>query len=274
MSRGDFIRLLIDKPADGAWNMAVDEAILRMASLGRSQTTVRIYMWKRPTISAGYFSRVSDELLRRCERRRIDVVRRISGGGIILHSDEVTYSVVLPRNSIWTCSTIETYRHIAEGVVTGLHRLGVEARLAWHAELANAQNESCMSKHHGGARVSDKFCYTLRSQSDILVGSLKLVGSAQARCKGAILQHGSLPLSWDSELVGEIFDGDEISSCGFTSLSDILHRKPKVEEVIEALRYGFEYAFAARMRIGKLSEDEIELAIKLSNRRRILKCAN
>ncbi|MCS7252563.1 MAG: biotin/lipoate A/B protein ligase family protein [Armatimonadota bacterium] len=270
---GEFVRLLIDEPADGAWNIAVDEAILRAASVRWGITTVRLYMWCRPTISAGYFTRLDEELLNRCKRDGIDVVRRLSGGGIVLHDDEVTYSVVFPKSLIGECSVLAAYRLISKGVVIGLRRLGIEARLVCDGLVsADGQDDEVRACKESHKRLSDQFCYAVRSPTDIVVGSMKLVGSAQARCKGAILQHGSVPLRWDEEMLCRLFGNGIIEGRAFTSLEELLLNKPSVDEVVEALCIGFEKAFAQRLQVGMLSEEEINLAIKLMERKWIFRC--
>lgn len=271
MGEGICVRLLIDKPADGAWNMAVDEAVLRMTSIRRNMLTVRLYMWERPTVSVGYFSRLTEGLLDRCKKRGIDVVRRLSGGGIVFHDDEVTYSVVLPKGLISDCSVLTVCKFVSEGVIIGLSELGVDGRLA-HSVSACASGR-VEGTIHGALPNAAEFCYAMHSPTDIVVGSAKLVGSAQARCNGAILQHGSVPLGWDKDMLRHLFGDGVLERHEFTSLEELLSYKPSVGDVIEALCVGFERAFGRALHVGKLSDDEVDLALRLAGRKWILRCS-
>lgn len=266
------IRLLIDGPASGAWNMAVDEAILRTTSSGQDMLTVRLYMWERPTISAGYFSKLTDDLLGKCRLHGVDVVRRLSGGGIVLHDDEVTYSVVFPRQLIGDSSVFSVCKFVSRGVIIGLSKLGIEAHLACDISTcagAQVKDATCSASVN---RVDVGFCYAVRSPSDIVVDSVKLVGSAQARCNGAILQHGSVPLSWNGDLLHCLFGDGILEGRGFASLEEVLRCKPSADDVMRALRLGFEEAFGQRLHVGELSDEEVELAFRLSGRKWILRC--
>lgn len=267
------IRLLIDSPASGAWNMAVDEAILRTASVRQDMLTVRLYMWERPTISAGYFSKLTDDLLDKCKSRGVDVVRRLSGGGIVLHDDEVTYSVVLPRQLIGDSSVFSVCEFVSRGVIIGLSKLGIEAHLACDnstCKNGQAENAGCNTSVN---RVDVGFCYAMCSPTDIVVDSRKLIGSAQARCNGAILQHGSVPLSWNRELLHCLFGDGILEGRGFASLEEVLRCKPSAEDVVGALRVGFEGAFGQRLHADELSDEEVDLAFRLSDRKWILRCS-
>ena len=89
--------LIVDAPADGAWNMAADEALLHTVS--NTETPVlRFYQWQSPTLSLGYFQSYADRN-QHAASLEADVVRRLSGGGAILHDQELTYSLVLPGSN-------------------------------------------------------------------------------------------------------------------------------------------------------------------------------
>ncbi len=90
-------RLIVHPPSPGAWNMAVDEALL-MDAVENGVATLRFYQWSEPTLSLGYFQRYSDRE-QHAASRKCAVVRRQSGGGAILHDRELTYSLMLPAGS-------------------------------------------------------------------------------------------------------------------------------------------------------------------------------
>ena len=121
-------RLIVDGEADGATNMAVDEAILSHVSEGRSQPTLRFYAWSPPCLSLGRSQPLADVDLAACRAAGVDIVRRPTGGRAILHTDELTYSVALPQDDPRVAGdVVDSYRRISEGLLAGLHQLDVEA---------------------------------------------------------------------------------------------------------------------------------------------------
>ncbi|MFN2292038.1 MAG: biotin/lipoate A/B protein ligase family protein [Anaerolineae bacterium] len=177
-------RLIVDGEADGPSNMAVDEAILRAVAAGSQPPTLRFYGWSPPCLSLGRNQPLADADLTACRAAGIDVVRRPSGGQAVLHADELTYSVVLvqtdPRSE---GGVLEAYRRISDGLLLGLEALGVAAVQA--------------VGQRGGDHASTPICFETPSEYEVTVGGRKLVGSAQWRSRGGVLQHGSLPLSGD-----------------------------------------------------------------------------
>src|SRR5262245_41637676 len=101
MTSERILRLLVSEPESGVRNMAIDEALLNAVGEGQSPPTLRFYCWRSPTISLGYFQPLSDVELQPSAIRALDLVRRTTGGGAILHDLEVTYSLVLPIGHAW-----------------------------------------------------------------------------------------------------------------------------------------------------------------------------
>ncbi len=116
--------LLLDPPASGAWNMAVDEALLEAAAEG--QSTLRFYRWAEPTLSLGYFQTYGDRFQHEASRG-CAVVRRPSGGGAILHDRELTYSLAVPEAHPVAATRLRTYRAVHEALIAALGRWGIEA---------------------------------------------------------------------------------------------------------------------------------------------------
>jgi lipoate-protein ligase A len=174
----DAVRLIDDPAAAGSWNMAVDQALLSGINDAGS-IALRFYRWSPATLTLGYFqsARQRDEHPPSAE---CAVVRRVTGGGAILHDRELTYSLCVPRGHRLAAANTELYRHIHDAVRGCLRVWGIEARL---------QAES------DPARSSRFLCFERRSPGDILVGEFKIGGSAQRRREGAVLQHGSIVLS-------------------------------------------------------------------------------
>ncbi len=181
----DTWRLLLTPPARGAWNMAVDEAILESVGRGASLPTLRLYAWQPPCLSLGYAQPFSDVDRPRLQERGWDMVRRPTGGRAILHSDELTYAVVAPPDEPRLAGTLlESYNRLAQALLAAMQLLGLPVEIQEHAALPAAQN-------------TNPVCFEVPSTYEITVGGKKLVGSAQARRKEGLLQHGSLPLSGD-----------------------------------------------------------------------------
>ena len=178
-------RLIKHQPAYGAWNMAVDEAILESVYSGDSLPTLRLYAWQPGCLSLGYaqsFSEVDTDALK---TYGWDVVRRPTGGRAILHIDELTYSVIAPeREPRVKGGVMESYLQLSRALMRSLQLLGLEPQA----------KEKETTKHKD---KPNPVCFEVPSNYEITVNGKKLVGSAQARRKEGVLQHGALPLFGD-----------------------------------------------------------------------------
>ena len=182
-------RLLMHGEAPGAENMALDEAILIALLEGRVPPTLRFYGWAPPCLSLGRGQPATDANLPACRAAGVDVVRRPTGGRAILHTDELTYSVVMLQSDPRAAGgVLESYRRLSEGLLAGLRVLGVEA-----SQVAGQRRQP-------GEPVP--VCFETPSAYEITHGGRKLVGSAQWRSRGGVLQHGSLPLHGDLGRIG------------------------------------------------------------------------
>lgn len=175
-------RLLIDPPADGETNMAVDAALLAAVAQGRLGPTLRLYGWSTPTLSLGYTQKETDVDADACARHGVPVVRRPTGGRAVYHDDEVTYAVAVPETSRWFGSLAQVYRLAEWAVEEALKRLNVPVDYA--------------DKKEAGVRSG--CCFSSRTRHEITVGGKKVVASAQRRIRGGALQHGSVILSIDA----------------------------------------------------------------------------
>ncbi len=196
--------LLIDPPAPGAWNMAVDEVLLETAAQC-GDAALRFYRWSEPTLSLGYFQEYADRFAHRSSRRAA-VVRRLTGGGAILHDDELTYSLTAPAGHAWVRERDRLYATIHAALIDALAAMGVRAVLCKPAAARPAPGEPLL-------------CFQRRASGDVLVGTAKVAGSAQRRRRGAVLQHGSVLLARSaaapeldglSELTGRPFRAEEL----------------------------------------------------------------
>jgi len=176
------MRVLKDGALGGAENMARDEALLTGVGSGVSEPTVRLYGWAAPTISLGYFQRYADYVALPRPAGGLAVVRRLTGGGAILHDLELTYSIALPVNHAWL-----------SGGANRLYELAHDAVIAALGDLKLAASR-CGESDDSGAAKGPFFCFSRRHCYDVLVNGDKIAGSAQRRTRGAVLQHGSIIL--------------------------------------------------------------------------------
>ncbi|MBN2291667.1 MAG: lipoate--protein ligase family protein [Pirellulales bacterium] len=205
MSRLTPCRLLIDPPASGDWNMAVDEVLLHGANQGGG-CTWRFYQWSQPTLSVGYFQNMQDRV-QHPGSRDCPVVRRVSGGGAIIHDRELTYSLVVPTDHALSFGRRRLYDVVHESLIETLGGFGIEASL-----FEQPDDETTNPSAVCGCPY---LCFQRRSPGDVLVEGHKVAGSAQRRLGGAVLQHGSVLLDRSAaatELPGlNQFAGSEIS---------------------------------------------------------------
>ena len=117
-------RLLITPPARGAWNMALDESILEHIGRGESIPTLRLYAWEPACLSLGHAQPFADVDMNRLQERGWEVVRRITGGRAILHTDELTYSVIAPNDEPIIAGTVlESYNRLAQALLLAVKNL-------------------------------------------------------------------------------------------------------------------------------------------------------
>lgn len=229
-------RLVLDEAASGARNMAVDEALLLCHAAGDSLPTLRFYDWNPACISLGRFQK-SLSLA-----SQFDIVRRPTGGRAVLHQHEITYAAVLREELLPpdARSVVGAYRFLSAGLVEGLKRLGIEAA------LARGETES-----EGAAN-----CFASSARCDFLVDGRKLIGAAQCRKQGAILQHGSILLRANAQAWEEALGG---TMSGTVSLRDLGIVAPRAQ-IIEALGAGVAQKLGVEWEISALTNREEDVA--------------
>lgn len=179
------LRLLIDPPAPGPWNMAVDETLLESAA-STGQPTLRFYQWREPTLSLGYFQSFDDRQ-QHPPSQDCPVVRRASGGGAILHDRELTYSIAVPQATARLTEASHLYELCHQTLITALADFGITAAL---------YRDCSATKSNAKHNVEPPFlCFQRRACFDVVIGNEKIAGSAQRRRRGAVLQHGSVLLA-------------------------------------------------------------------------------
>jgi len=179
-------RWIVDTAADGPTNMARDEALLKLVGEGKSPPTLRFYRWSPPTISLGYFQKYADYASLAAPAGELAVVRRLTGGGAILHDLELTYSLILPINHPLLDSegphALYDRVHSAVAEILVDHQVPVTYGPAGSNQI------------NGSSQRGPFFCFQRHSSFDLMVDGRKLMGSAQRRTRSAVLQHGSLIL--------------------------------------------------------------------------------
>ena len=253
-------RLIIDKPLTGALNMAFDEAVMNSVMQGLVPPTIRFYQWSPPAVSLGYFQNMEKELdVEECRRKGVDVVRRLTGGRAVLHRHEFTYSLIAPEdNQKIAGSILQSYLTVSRGLVLGLAELGVKA------ELSEGKKHS---------EFNSAACFDAPSWYEMVVGGRKLVGSAQTRRGGCILQHGSIPLDMDTDLLFTVlkFGSEKLREraksfflAKATCLTDILGYSPEFDKLCKSFKHGFETALEICLDEAKPFDEEVSMAEELS----------
>ncbi|MCP5023359.1 MAG: lipoate--protein ligase family protein [bacterium] len=189
-------RLITTYGAPPDFNMGLDEALLELGE----RPTLRIYTWSPDTLSLGYFQKLTDVPDR---DKASHLVRRITGGGAIHHTGELTFSITTDASDpLYRGNVGESYDRIHKAVIQALSKVGVEAQLACHATTETIDS----GIEHTG------MCFHKSTPQDILWANKKGVGSAQRRRKGRVLHHGSIKVH-TSDLEGNIATLSESSTC-------------------------------------------------------------
>jgi lipoate-protein ligase A len=243
-------RLLLDPPAAGGWNMAVDEVLLDGAAAGSAPPTLRFYQWAPPCLSLGYFQAFDVVDVAACRRLGVDIVRRPTGGRAILHDRELTYSVALPLRLLGDDGAVlPSYHRLSLALERGLNRLGAPVVLA-------PESTAQPGLDHGPV------CFDRPSAHEILLDGRKLVGSAQVRRATAILQHGSIliePRIHRLLACLSLPDGPDAQiEDGVAGLAEVGDFDPA--RIAGALADAFAEEFGVRLVPGRLRPDERQAA--------------
>ncbi|MFX1395097.1 MAG: biotin/lipoate A/B protein ligase family protein [Promethearchaeota archaeon] len=236
---------------DGFWNMALDEAILEAVIKKISPYTLRFYKWFPSTVSIGRNQSISNEVNINIARSKgFSVVRRITGGGAVFHDQdrEITYSIVCPikfLENLNAKSVIEQFEIITQGIITGLRNYGLNPEKG------------------------------IIHCPAIFIDGKKFSGNAQTRKKGYILQHGTILLDIEPELMYSVLTPPENVSKSKMVQSvrakciGIKNQLKYYDEVkfINSLKKGFENTLRIQLEDGNFSEDELKIAEKLVSKK-------
>jgi lipoate-protein ligase A len=223
------VKLIVDPPLAGAQNMARDVALLESGL-----PCLRFYQWAPPCVSVGYFQQIDRDInLEYLKQEGIDLVRRPTGGRAVLHDRELTYSIVLPEIFV-PGGVIPSYIKIASVFYNAFEELGLKPEM----------------RGPDGRPDRGGVCFAGASAYEIAVGGRKILGSAQLRRDGNILQHGSLLLSVDYERHARCMKG--VSSVSpadlrnkMTGIRELLGEQMTIDELIKIICFSFQSVFDA-----------------------------
>jgi len=242
--------------------MAVDESILEHIHRGESLPTLRLYAWDPPCLSLGHAQSFADVDMERVKAHGWEVVRRVTGGRAILHTDELTYSVTGAADEpVLAGGVLESYNRLAQALLFAIRELGLPVEMKEHITEPASLN-------------LNPVCFEVPSTYEITVEGKKLIGSAQARRKTGVLQHGSLPLTGDLTRICEALvfkdesareDAAQRLLARATTVQSITGVETDWETAAQAFVKGFEAQLGIRFQREQLSESESERAQELVN---------
>jgi len=255
-------RLLHTSPARGAWNMAVDESILEHIGRRESQPTLRLYAWDPACLSLGHAQPFADVDPARLKEHGWEVVRRLTGGRAILHTDELTYSVTgSAEEPVLAGGVLESYNHLSQALLYAIQDLGLPVEVKERAKEPSPSGQNL-----------NPVCFEVPSTYEITVQGKKLIGSAQARRKDGVLQHGSLPLTGDLARICEtlVFKDDVARAnaaqrlrARAATVESTLGQRVDWETAAQAFVRGFETQLGIRFERDEMSQSELTRADEL-----------
>ncbi len=243
---------------DRGWmHMAIDIALSESVQNGLSAPVLRFYRWQPACVTLGKFQPVEGNIqIDYCREMGIDISRRPTGGRAIFHDDEVTFSIIISEKDLPGAGSnvMESYRALGTAMVCGMRKLGLSA------ELVDIHTNS-FSEAASVSTVANPACFAARARCDLMVNGAKIIGSAQMRRDGVILQQNSLPLNINFPLWNEIFyrsDWQKVAAGKAVSLNEAAGRIIPEEEVIAALKSGFSEELGIKWIDSEITAEEME----------------
>jgi len=246
------------------WNMAVDRALLDTAVATEGIPTLRLFWWDPHALSLGANQKADDSIdWATLAADGYGVVRRPTGGRAILHADELTYSVIAPAPS---GGITAAYRWLAEGLIGGLAEAGITVDLQrQHA----SSEEGDRSGQQRSALETRHPCFSSAGRYELMAGGRKLVGSAQCRSRGWLMQHGSILLgsghvSLPRYLIGADIEKEMAQLQGATvDCATLLGYDLSAGDLAPTFAAGFARELGISLEDGRMSEEELERADRL-----------
>lgn len=254
-------RVISNKAYDGAMNMAIDEAIMISYKEGKSKPTLRFYTWNPHCLTIGYFQNLQKEVdLDKCKKLGIDCVRRATGGRAVLHQNELTYSIIVGEDNELMDKSINTsYKFISEGIAKGV-------------ELSNIKVDELSKGERIMREKLSAACFNAHASYEITINNKKIVGSAQHRNDGVILQHGSIVLDFNIDDLYEVIKtkNEEVKKKAkiFTlskasGIENEIGKKIDINNLEKSIVCGMKDVFKVDFVEGELSQYELDLANRL-----------
>lgn len=223
--------------------MAVDDYLFQSLT-DAPKTYLRFYSWKNPTVSIGYSQKIREVVNEDyCREHGIDIVRRITGGKLVLHSKEVTYCICSSDSELFYTTINESYKRISEALISGLKTMGMAPLLA---EISNPAYTR-----------GNLPCFSYPAKNEIQIAGKKIIGSAQKRVGDKFLQHGSIPLKEDDEKLEKISCLDKgREKIRMIPVSNVLGRDVYFDSVVSYLAAGFSKYFGIKLKPKTLTQKE------------------
>lgn len=231
-------RILVTGKEDPCMNMAIDESIYRSVCDNESPPTIRFYDWQPASFSYGYNQKLEQELdIEKVRTSEYGFVRRPTGGRLVLHEDEVTYSVIAPFRGEMNGSLTGAYLRIANALQKGFNLMNIEVDM----------HKATLTREH--QKETNNPCFSSSSRYELTYKGKKIVGSAQVRNNKGFLQHGSILRSNNQGRVADFLP--ELSaekrvrmkawlSGKTTSISEVLGEYVSFDRAVESLAAGFQ----------------------------------
>jgi lipoate-protein ligase A len=209
--------------------MAVDEILLNSFS-GNDIPILRLYTWER-SLSFGRFSDVKNIVdFNFIKDKKLNYVRRMSGGGVLVHGGDISYSLILPKNLLQDIGVKESYRYLCGFILNLYKKLGLDANFASELYLETQKSSICMMSNEA---------------YDIVIDSKKIGGNAQRYTKNALFQHGSIPISVNKDIFEDVFLDESGLSNMYTldKIDPYITTESLKKLILEAFRDVFEVEF-------------------------------
>ena len=235
-------------------NMAIDEAML-LTQKSSVQPTLRFYDWLHPAFSFGYFQRISEEVdVSTCDAHGIELVRRMTGGGTVIHGWDVTYTIIVPHGSgLFPKDISAAYCAISDCLIAGLQRLGID--VAHQIEKPIAGN-------------MPNICLTNPAQYDTLLDGKKIAGVSQRRNQAGVMYQGyialDLPTSNVLVLASRQVSFDQVAAGKSTAINQCRSAPICRKQLEDAVAIGFQATLGVEFVEAEPSPEEIETAESLA----------
>ena len=250
-------RLINTKQNNAAMNMAIDEAML-LTQKASHQPTLRFYDWLHPAFSFGYFQRISEEVdVSACGTRGIELVRRMTGGGTVIHGWDVTYTIIVPHGSGTFPKDISAaYCAISNCLINGLQQLGIDVAHQIEKPIAGD---------------APNICLTNPAQYDTLLNGKKIAGVSQRRNQAGVMYQGyialDLPTSDVLALASRNVSFDRVAAGKSTAINQCRSAPILRKQLEDAVAVGFQETLGIELNETVPSSEEIETAESLAQKK-------